>query len=132
MDCEQPPTVTHATVKISDDENDDLVSATYSCKDGFTLQGEAELFCDLNTDEWQGEPPHCKKGKKIYFCPALLTIFNYVCLKATSIIHLYLYNIVNNYIILTNILLHLKTFIYMKSSCTLIAALIRILEFKVI
>lgn len=62
MDCEQPPAVTHATVKISDDENDDLVSATYACKNGYKLQGEAELFCDLNTDEWQGDPPLCKSG----------------------------------------------------------------------
>lgn len=61
-DCDRPPHVANARVNLVDDETGDLVSATYSCVAGFRLHGEAELFCDLDTDEWQGEPPACRAG----------------------------------------------------------------------
>lgn len=62
-DCERPPHVDNASVNVVDDETGDLVSATYACAAGYRLLGEAELFCDLDTDEWQGDPPACRAGK---------------------------------------------------------------------
>ena len=62
--CDELPEVAHATAKRIDDENDDsVVSYVYTCDDGYRLKGEAELFCDYDTDEWQGDPPTCEKGK---------------------------------------------------------------------
>lgn len=66
VDCERPPAVENASIRISDDESNDLVSATYTCKKGYAMHGEPELFCDLDTDEWQGDPPSCKEGKSIF------------------------------------------------------------------
>lgn len=62
-DCEIPPKIDHGTVKLSADENDDIVTALYSCKSGFKLQGNAEIYCDLDTDVWQSDPPTCHEGK---------------------------------------------------------------------
>lgn len=45
------------------------MSVTYVCTDGYTLQGEAELLCNLDTDEWQGDPPTCS--------PGMLSIFSF-------------------------------------------------------
>lgn len=72
-DCERPPPVPNASVNLVDDADTDtenLVSAVYACAAGYRLLGEAELFCDLDTDEWQGEPPTCRAG-------------NYMCLAAS-------------------------------------------------
>lgn len=51
-----------STNPLVEDDDGDLVSVTYVCSDGFTLHGEAELLCNLDTDEWQGEPPTCNPG----------------------------------------------------------------------
>lgn len=56
-----------STKPLVDDVNEDLVSVTYECIDGFVLQGEAELLCNLDTDEWQGEPPTCNQGTLTMF-----------------------------------------------------------------
>uniref|UniRef100_A0A1B0D5U3 Uncharacterized protein n=1 Tax=Phlebotomus papatasi TaxID=29031 RepID=A0A1B0D5U3_PHLPP len=65
FDCEQPPEVENASSKLSVDDAEDSVSARYTCDPGFELQGEPDLFCDLDTDEWQGQPPICKPGECI-------------------------------------------------------------------
>lgn len=66
--CDRPPHVENGSTKpLVEDDNGDLVSVTYVCKDNFTLQGEAELLCNLDTDEWQGEPPTCNPGKLALF-----------------------------------------------------------------
>ncbi|XP_055846374.1 fibrillin-2 isoform X2 [Episyrphus balteatus] len=57
--CEVPPTVNFATVRMEDE--DDSVRAIYACNSGYTLEGETELICDLNTDEWNKNPPKCVK-----------------------------------------------------------------------
>lgn len=67
-DCERPPHVDNASVNLVDDEIGDLVSATYACAAGYRLHGEAELFCDLDTDEWQGDPPECRAGWYLRLC----------------------------------------------------------------
>lgn len=64
-DCERPPSVHNGIVKLSDDTEEDMVTATYSCDDGYKLQGDTHLQCDLDSDEWQGEPPTCVKGKQL-------------------------------------------------------------------
>lgn len=61
-DCERPPHVDHASVNLADDETDDMVSATYVCTTGYRLHGAAKLLCDLDTDEWQSDPPACRPG----------------------------------------------------------------------
>lgn len=61
-DCERPPHVDNASVELVDDDAGDFVSVTYTCAAGYRLHGEAELFCDLGTEEWQGEPPACRAG----------------------------------------------------------------------
>lgn len=65
FDCEQPPEVENASSRLSVDDAEDSVSARYTCDPGFELQGEPDLFCDLDTDEWQGQPPICKPGEFI-------------------------------------------------------------------
>lgn len=64
-DCENPPRVQHSTNELNEDEEtEDLVIAIYKCNDGFKLVGDANLYCNLNSDEWQGEPPTCQPGKR--------------------------------------------------------------------
>lgn len=66
-DCERPPPVPNASVNlVDDDDTENLVSAVYACAAGYRLLGEAELFCDLDTDEWQGEPPACRAGNYVW------------------------------------------------------------------
>ncbi|XP_037938996.1 fibrillin-2 [Teleopsis dalmanni] len=60
-DCENPPQVQHATIEIEDDE--DTIHAIYVCKPGYELQGTTDLMCNLDTDEWSGEPPTCVKSE---------------------------------------------------------------------
>lgn len=59
-----PPTVSYATVRIEDD--DDNVRAIYACNSGYILEGETELICDLNTDKWDNNPPTCVKSKNLF------------------------------------------------------------------
>ncbi|XP_055688517.1 fibrillin-1 isoform X2 [Lutzomyia longipalpis] len=60
FDCEQPPPVEHASSTLSVDDAEDSVAARYTCDSGFELQGQPDLFCDLDTDEWQGQLPTCR------------------------------------------------------------------------
>lgn len=66
-DCEIPPKVEHGTVKISADESDDIVTALYTCNSGYKLHGNSEIYCDLDADVWQSDPPKCHEGKFIFF-----------------------------------------------------------------
>ncbi|XP_037034819.1 fibrillin-1 isoform X2 [Bradysia coprophila] len=62
--CDRPPHLENGWTKpLVEDDNGDLVSVTYVCNDGFILQGESELLCNLDTDEWQGEPPTCNSDQ---------------------------------------------------------------------
>lgn len=63
-DCERPPSIANGQSTLSVDGNEDIVSAKYSCDPGYELRGEAEIFCDLDTETWQGKAPACHKGKK--------------------------------------------------------------------
>ena len=58
-DCEKPPEVDNASVVIRYDDNEEFVSATYTCFNGYKLQGKTTITCDLDTDEWQENPPTC-------------------------------------------------------------------------
>jgi Sushi repeat (SCR repeat) len=49
-------------VVVRTDENEEFVTATYRCEEGYRLNGKSELTCDLDTDEWQGQPPTCTEG----------------------------------------------------------------------
>lgn len=68
-DCEKPPEVENASVVVSFDKNEEFVTATYRCHEGFKLKGKSEITCDLDTDEWEEMPPSCDKGKMktVYF-----------------------------------------------------------------
>lgn len=61
-DCERPIQIANGKVKISSDEERDVVSAKYTCDYGYDLVGEEEILCDLDTESWQGQPPSCQKG----------------------------------------------------------------------
>lgn len=68
-DCEKPPEVENASLVVSYDENEEFVTATYRCHEGFKLRGKSDITCDLDTDEWQESPPSCEAGKlEIIFC----------------------------------------------------------------
>ncbi|XP_075161744.1 uncharacterized protein LOC142234478 isoform X2 [Haematobia irritans] len=59
-DCEVPPTTKFANIQIKSEE--DVIRAIYTCQSGYELQGATELICDLDTDEWDTEPPKCVKS----------------------------------------------------------------------
>ncbi|KNC24941.1 hypothetical protein FF38_08702, partial [Lucilia cuprina] len=61
-DCERPPSVQNANIKIEDEE--DTIRAIYSCQTGFELRGPHELVCDLDTDEWNTNPPECVRTQR--------------------------------------------------------------------
>ncbi|KAG5677774.1 hypothetical protein PVAND_007505 [Polypedilum vanderplanki] len=61
-DCEKPPEVENASVNTQIDENEEFVTATYRCNDGYKLNGRAIITCDLDTDEWQEQPPTCEQS----------------------------------------------------------------------
>lgn len=67
-DCEKPPEVENASVNVRIDENEEFVTATYRCSDGYKLNGKAIITCDLDIDEWQENPPTCEQQSKYYFC----------------------------------------------------------------
>jgi Sushi repeat (SCR repeat) len=62
-DCERPPSIAHGSGRLLVDDNEDVVKAIYNCAPGYELEGKATLNCDLDNDEWQGEPPKCVAGK---------------------------------------------------------------------
>lgn len=64
-DCERPPTILHGVTKLSIDDEGINVFAIYSCDPGYHLHGQTQLNCDTNTDEWQGNLPACKLGKRL-------------------------------------------------------------------
>ena len=55
-----PPSVENGSIALED--NDDTVRAIYTCNNGFQMSGADELICDLDTDEWDKNPPTCVKG----------------------------------------------------------------------
>jgi hypothetical protein len=65
-DCEKPPEVENASASVRVDENEEFVTATYRCNDGYKLNGRAIITCDLDTDEWQEQPPTCEQRKKLF------------------------------------------------------------------
>ncbi|XP_058980408.1 latent-transforming growth factor beta-binding protein 4 isoform X2 [Musca domestica] len=56
-DCEVPPPTKFATIQIKSEE--DVIRAFYTCEGGYELQGPNELVCDIDTDEWNTDPPQC-------------------------------------------------------------------------
>jgi hypothetical protein len=68
-DCEKPPEVENASVLVAYDESEEFVTATYRCHDGYKLHGKSAITCDLDTDEWQENPPRCEPSeyKKFLF-----------------------------------------------------------------
>lgn len=59
-DCEHPPTILHGRTELSVDDQGVVVIANYQCESNYKLFGQAQLTCDIDTDEWQGELPECK------------------------------------------------------------------------
>jgi len=59
LDCANPPSVTYANPALFGSTllNSD---ATYSCNDGYTLQGDASITCEIGG--WTVAPV-CKAGK---------------------------------------------------------------------
>lgn len=49
---------------VAYDESEEFVTATYRCHDGYKLHGKAAITCDLDTDEWQENPPSCVSSKE--------------------------------------------------------------------
>lgn len=58
-DCEHPPTILHGRTELSVDDQGIIVTAVYQCEPNFKLIGQAQLICDTDTDEWQGDLPEC-------------------------------------------------------------------------
>lgn len=58
-DCEKPPEVENSSVVVKYDDNEEFVTATYKCLDGYKLRGKSSITCDLDIDEWQETPPKC-------------------------------------------------------------------------
>ncbi|XP_037899869.1 fibrillin-2-like [Glossina fuscipes] len=56
-DCERPPSVNYANIRIEDEET--AIRAIYTCLSGYELKGPSEVVCDLDTDEWITEIPEC-------------------------------------------------------------------------
>ncbi|XP_073842989.1 uncharacterized protein isoform X3 [Musca autumnalis] len=56
-DCEVPPPTKFATIEISSEE--DVIRAFYTCQSGYELQGPSELVCDIDSDQWNTDPPQC-------------------------------------------------------------------------
>ncbi|XP_050093907.1 fibrillin-1-like [Anopheles aquasalis] len=69
-DCEQPPELAHAKARLTVDDNEEYVTAHYTCQTGYRLQdpaGASHLRCSIETDEWLTAPPVklpvCVRGK---------------------------------------------------------------------
>lgn len=54
--------MSNANIKIVDEE--DTIRAIYVCQSGYELRGPQELVCDLDTDEWNTNPPECVTQQK--------------------------------------------------------------------
>uniref|UniRef100_A0A182YD53 Sushi domain-containing protein n=1 Tax=Anopheles stephensi TaxID=30069 RepID=A0A182YD53_ANOST len=54
-DCEQPPEIAHGSARLTVDDNEEYVTAHYTCKSGYRLQEPqlATLRCSIETDEWE-------------------------------------------------------------------------------
>ncbi|XP_017844210.1 multiple epidermal growth factor-like domains protein 6 [Drosophila busckii] len=61
-DCLTPPPVDHGRAELRQD-NEHTNTAIYSCKSGYVLKGAKKLRCNVDTEEWQGEPPSCIRHK---------------------------------------------------------------------
>lgn len=64
-DCERPPTIHHGKAELSVDDDGIVVTALYSCDAGYQLNGQAQITCNTDTDEWQGDLPVCKLGNQL-------------------------------------------------------------------
>lgn len=61
-DCENAPKVENASSKWYSDDEGTYALATYTCADGFVMHGQAEVYCNVDTDLWQDKLPTCKPG----------------------------------------------------------------------
>lgn len=52
---------------VAYDENEEFVTATYRCHEGYKLKGKSAITCELDTDEWQESPPSCEEGRNKKF-----------------------------------------------------------------
>lgn len=63
-DCEKPPAIKNGQITSEVvDENGDFVTATYECNKGFKLVGSPQIICDVDSDEWDRDPPKCEESK---------------------------------------------------------------------
>uniref|UniRef100_A0A182KIV2 Sushi domain-containing protein n=1 Tax=Anopheles christyi TaxID=43041 RepID=A0A182KIV2_9DIPT len=65
-DCEQPPEIAHGAARLTVDDNEEYVTAHYTCKTGYRLQEPqlAQLRCSIETDEWESTKlPVCIPGE---------------------------------------------------------------------
>lgn len=60
-DCKTPPPVDHGRAVLF--ERGPVNIAVYKCAAGYVLKGSNELLCNVDSEEWQGEPPNCIEGK---------------------------------------------------------------------
>ncbi|XP_032290647.1 uncharacterized protein [Drosophila virilis] len=60
-DCKTPPPVDHGRAVLF--ERGPVNIAVYKCAAGYVLKGSNELLCNVDSEEWQGEPPSCIEGK---------------------------------------------------------------------
>lgn len=63
-DCESPPDIQNGQFKSKVDENEEYVTAIYKCNRGYKLVGSSQIICDLDTDEWDRDPPKCEEESK--------------------------------------------------------------------
>ena len=61
IDCGSLPNPANGVVSLSDTVFGSV--ATYSCNDGFTLEGETTRQCEVS-GRWSGTPPSCKRENK--------------------------------------------------------------------
>uniref|UniRef100_A0A182SGF3 Sushi domain-containing protein n=1 Tax=Anopheles maculatus TaxID=74869 RepID=A0A182SGF3_9DIPT len=65
-DCEQPPEIAHGSARLTVDDNEEYVTAHYTCKSGYRLQEPqlAAIRCSIETDEWEANKlPVCVPGE---------------------------------------------------------------------
>ncbi|XP_034480924.1 uncharacterized protein LOC117786685 [Drosophila innubila] len=62
-DCKTPPPVDNARADLVEDEINHVNTAIYNCAVGYVMKGPNQLNCNVNTEEWQGDPPTCVKAK---------------------------------------------------------------------
>lgn len=77
-DCEQPPEIAHGSARLTVDDNEEYVTAHYTCKAGYRLQEPqlAQLRCSIETDEWDSTKlPVCIPGECQCQCAFPVFIF---------------------------------------------------------